>query len=458
VNDSPVVVLYDAAGNPVVVTPAGALKVDGSAATQPVSGSINVANFPLVQPVVGSVSISNSPVVSVDNFPGTQSVSGTVSVLNFPAFPDVQPVSGTVAVTNFPSGPALEATLTDGSQKTQVTNFPATQQVAGTVTANVTFPATQPISGSVVVSNLPATQPVSGAVAVSNLPSTQPISGSVSVSNLPATQPVSGTVTVNVGTTGGLALESTLTDGSQVTQVANFPATQQVAGTVTANVTFPATQPVSGTVTANVGTTNGLALDASVTALSAKFGSVGQKSMAASAPVVIASDQSAIPVAQPALTKGVQGASGVTTQDLKDAGRVIKTYVGTLLAGSVAEALITLTPYADFVAGIPASSFGVTAGKRLRLQSIVVAWRNTTAAAGSVTVRFRVNAGVVLATTPTQLAITTTAAAAAIGDGNTVTVLFPDGMELSGAMQFGLTQMAKAVVVGFDVTVVGYEY
>ena len=57
---------------------------------------------------------------------------------------------------------------------------------------------------------------VDGAVSVSNFPATQPISGSVSVSNLPATQPVSGTVTANVGSSGSLALDATLTGGTQI--------------------------------------------------------------------------------------------------------------------------------------------------------------------------------------------------------------------------------------------------
>lgn len=52
----------------------------------------------------------------------------------------------------------------------------------------------------------------------------------------------------------------------------------------------------SSTPTFNVGTTGGLALDSTLSSLSAKFGSLGQKTMSGSAPVVIASDQSAIPV------------------------------------------------------------------------------------------------------------------------------------------------------------------
>ncbi len=88
---------------------------------------------------------------------------------------------------------------------------------------------------------------------------------------------------------------------------------------------------VSGTVTANIGTSGSLALDGSITNLSAKFGSLGQKTMAGSAPVVIASDQSAIPISaaslplpsgastEATLTGGLQksivrgGVKGVTT-------------------------------------------------------------------------------------------------------------------------------------------------
>lgn len=63
------------------------------------------------------------------------------------------------------------------------------------------------------------------------------------------------------------------------------------------------TQPVSGTVTANLGTLGGAATETTLNTLNGKFGSLGQKAMAASAPVVIASDQSAIPVV-PTLSSG----------------------------------------------------------------------------------------------------------------------------------------------------------
>jgi hypothetical protein len=88
---------------------------------------------------------------------------------------------------------------TDGDPqilKHEVSNFPTTQPVSGSV-GITNFPATQPVSGSIDISNFPATQPVSGSVGITNFPATQPVSGSVAVTNFPVTQPVSGTVTVD---------------------------------------------------------------------------------------------------------------------------------------------------------------------------------------------------------------------------------------------------------------------
>lgn len=165
------------------------------------------------------------------------------------------------------------------------------------------------------------------------------------------------------------------------------------------------------------------------------------------------------PTSAPTLTKGTQGANGWSTQDLKDGGRVIKTYVATATAGVTSEGLLTLTPYADLVAGGTATTFAVTAGKRLRLQSMVLTWRNNTAAAGGVTVRFRTNAsGTAIVSSPVQFALNATTSLATIGSGTTSTFIFPDGFELSGTMQFALTQLAVTAVVGLDVSVIGYEY
>lgn len=97
--------------------------------------------------------------------------------------------------------------------------------------------------------------------------------GSVTVSNFPATQAV--TQSTSPWVVGGTI------------DIGNFPANFGVT-----QVTSPWV--ISGTV--NIGTPGALALDATLSALSAKFGTLGQTTMAGSAPVVIASNQSAIPV------------------------------------------------------------------------------------------------------------------------------------------------------------------
>lgn len=230
-------------------------------------------------------------------------------------------------------------------------------------------------------------------------------------------------------------------------------------------------QPVNGTVTANIGTSGSLALDATLTGGTQKnritdgtnVAAVKAASTAAVATdpavVVAVSPNNTVATTAPTITKGTQGANGWTTQDLKDGGRVIKTYVATATAGVTTEGILTLTPYADMTAGGTATTFAVTSGKRLRLQSMVLTWRNNTAAAGGVTVRFRVNsAGAAIVSSPVQFALNATTTGATIGQGATSVLTFPDGLELSGTMQFALTQLAVGAVVGLDVSVIGYEY
>ena len=96
---------------------------------------------------------------------------------------------------------------------------------------------------------------------------------------------VDGTVTANIGTTNGLALDATLTDGTQkaivrggakgATAAADVTSTSVDANRQALDVNLTNTSvavtdnggslTVDGTVTANIGTTNGLALDATLT-------------------------------------------------------------------------------------------------------------------------------------------------------------------------------------------------
>jgi hypothetical protein len=161
----------------------------------------------------------------------------------------------------------------------------------------------------------------------------------------------SGSITANIGSSGGLALDSTVSSinaklGSlgQKAMAGSAPvviASDQAAFPVTASGSgnFTVVQPTgtnlhsvvdSGSITANVGTTGGLALDSSITSLSAKFGSLGQKTSAGSAPVVLASDQSAIPVTANAGTGNftVVQPTGTNLHAVIDSGTVSATQSG----------------------------------------------------------------------------------------------------------------------------------
>jgi hypothetical protein len=228
-----------------------------------------------------------------------------------------------------------------------------------------------------------------------------------------ATQPVSGTVTVG---NASLAVTGTFYQATQPVSGTFWQATQPVSGTF-----WQATQPVSGPVT-----------DAQLRA-------------------------TAVPVVAPTLTKATQGSTGLSVQDLKDAGRAIKVYSATF-TGATTEGLVTLIPITDGSAAAGATTFGVTSGKRLRLQSMSVSIKNAGAAGQGSVCNLRMTAsGNAAANSPL---VATCGAGTYLAIANVVggnSVMIPDGLELSGTMQFGVSQIGTATA-GVTVTVVGYEY
>ena len=232
--------------------------------------------------ISGAVSGS---VVSISNFPASQSttfgaVTGSVSVLNFPASQSVTfgATTGSISVLNFPASQAVTFPAVS------ISNFPSTQTIAGTVTANIpsidikdaldlfafdfqeAFPVQVvsgsfggtplPISGTVTIgSALPAgtnrigvvtigagtvtigagisqigsvTASISGTVPISI--SSVTVGNSVTIGSLPA---ISGTVTVGALPTIGVYVVEAVQDGNGNTfgNDRDFP----ISGTVTAN-------------------------------------------------------------------------------------------------------------------------------------------------------------------------------------------------------------------------------
>jgi hypothetical protein len=168
---------------------------------------------------------ANVDAVKVDGSAVIQPVSGTVTVSN-PGLTDAQlratpvPISGTViANLGTVDGLALDATLTNGTQHTIVDNFPATQPVSGTLTV---LQGTSPWVTT--VSNFPAT------VAVTQSTSPWVVSGSVSVSNFPADADALAQASTTAGQLGALVMGAVTTAAPVYTTATTNPLSIDTAG------------------------------------------------------------------------------------------------------------------------------------------------------------------------------------------------------------------------------------
>lgn len=164
----------------------------------------------------------------------------------------------------------------------------------------------------------------------------------------------------------------------------------------------------------------------------------------------------------PALTKGTQGTVGHSTQDLKDGGRAIVN-AATAIAGVTCvttEALLSLNISRDGAATAAATSHAVTSGKRWRITGVSASMRSTGATVLSARVALRMNpAGAATATSPVIAILSMTQQAAALAEaGDSVDLMFPDGIEVSGTMQVGLSQVCSAITGVVYASLIGYEY
>lgn len=206
------------------------LKVDNSANTQPISAS----SLPLPTGAATSANqtTGNSSLSTIATNTGNIPAKGQATMAN----------STPVAIASDQSAVAVSGTVTanagTGTFTNQQTNNTADYDTgAGTQTMTM-FGLALPASGG----------SVAGGTS-SNPVRTDPTGTTA--------QPVSGTITANVGTTNGLALDATLTGGTQKTKLVDSGGTN--VATVSAGGALKVdnsanTQPISGTVTANAGT------------------------------------------------------------------------------------------------------------------------------------------------------------------------------------------------------------
>ena len=172
------------------------------------------------------------------------------------------------------------------------------------------------------------------------------------------------------------------------------------------------------------------------------------------------------PVTQQAITKGAQGANGVTTQDLKDAGRNQTNYfMATQVVSTATETLQNLTGYKSN-AGVAATTTPavVTASKTYRVNKIVITYVGVITA-GAIQVNLRANAaGVVALASPIVDSWLVGAGAATAGVAQTIVINIPDGMEFAAGTGIGITVQGVnatgvAAAAGYaKVSVSGFEY
>lgn len=327
-------------------------------------------------------------------------------------------VSGTVGISGTVSGTFFQAT-----QPVSIASMPSTP-VTGTF-----WQATQPVSGTVTVGNaslavtgtfFQATQPVS----IASMPST-PVTGTF----WQATQPVSGTVAVS-----------------------NFPASQAVTGTF-----FQATQPISA---ASLPLPAGASTETTLAALNTKVTAVNTGAVTISAALPTGANTIGTTTG-PTLTKATQGTTGYSVQDLKDAGRVSYA-ASTVIAGVTAvtaEALLSMVPVRDGVAAAATTSLSVTANKRFRVEAIYVTGLTTAAAVLSARISLRMNpSGAATAASPIIATVGLNGPAAVALTGDSAIIPIPDGFEISGTNQIGLSQVAAAITGTIRASIIGFEY
>ena len=175
----------------------------------------------------------------------------------------------------------------------------------------------------------------------------------------------------------------------------------------------------------------------------------------------------AVSAIQQPVVKGTQGTTGVTTQDLKDAGRNLTTYYMALpQVTTAADALVTLAGYKSgaAVAGVTGTA-GVTAGKTLRLESVVINYISVATGGGARISLRAVSTGTAAVGSPVVISwFVGGPTSATAGLWANLSIPLPDGMEFPAGTSFsvtivGINATGAAAVAGYaSISINGYEY
>lgn len=254
-NTTPWLTTINQGGNSATVTGANALKIDGSAVIQPVSGTVTanigttnglaldatLAKLTIVQGtalgantqamVGGSVTTAAPTYTTGQISPLSLSTAGALRVDGSGV---TQPVSGTVTANQGVAPWSQNVTQFGGVNISTGTGASGTGIPRVTVSNDSNILATQSGTWTVQPGNTANTTPWLTTINQGGNSATVTASNALKVDGSAVIQPVSGTVTANIGTTNGLALDATLTGGAQTTRITDGTNTATVKAASTA--------------------------------------------------------------------------------------------------------------------------------------------------------------------------------------------------------------------------------
>lgn len=455
-------------------------------ATMAASAPVVIASNQSTLTISGSVTLSAGTSI-VGKFGVDQTTNGTTNAVFVNNFPGTQAISGSVALnagSNLIGKVGIDQTTNGTTNAVFVNNFPATQAISGSVALN---------AGSNVIGKVGIDQTTPGTTNLVQVGGSLPAgTNNIGTVAITGTQSAATTGSWTSATTLNTALTLTTTNLNTVSVAVVVPATMS-AGALTFEVSpdnanwFPVqmarldsyTVESVYTLVASANRAWSTSVDGFTNfrvRLSTVITGTGNLVVViipqtfAIEPIVSVGQATAsllnTTCNQQPITKGTQGATGITTQDLKDAGRNQTNYFMALPVVSTAtDTLMSLTGYKSGAAVAATTTPAVvTAGKTYRIKCITITYV-AIATAGTVRFTLRANTGGVAAvTSPAVATYFIGGQSATAGVAETVCIAIPDGLEFAAgtgigvSMQgYGSTQVAAAVGYG-QINIEGYEY
>lgn len=159
---------------------------------------------------------------------------------------------------------------------------------------------------------------------------------------------------------------------------------------------------------------------------------------------------------------GTAGTYFLMVKTAQDSDRVKKIFSLTKGTGITTEALVSLTIKSGDATPTTSTSYTVTAGKTLRLQSIFLGVTNiTSAAVANVAIRVREGAaggGAVSVTSDIIAELEAGGQSATLQTSGQNQLTWPDGIEIAGGQQIGISELADSVDAAVTIVMHGFEY